>query len=290
MEDPSGEVRRVALTSLGRNRRALGIAHIFQELRAALSARAEISARSAKSALVCYGMEHLRAFVPFLSDPDPTFRFYVVDIVREISGRESRSRQLTGRDFPPQMHEEFLERLVQDESADVRARSAPVVRHFHEARASRALCRLLEDENEFVRLHAVRAAADAAYPELLSALVERMTDRRWRVREASVRALARLGEEAQQRLFREFAASQDRYESEQMTEEIERSGLARHLLADLGGGGKAAEVALAVCRRMAALGKTAMLSDELRHNEDPVIRKKLQEIVSPVASVAAGVA
>lgn len=288
LEDPAGEVRRVALSSLGRNRRAAGIAPIFQELRAALTARAEVSARSAKSALVCYGLEHLRRFVSFLRDPDPEFRFYAVDILREICARESRERKLGRRDFPGELYEEFLESLVRDESADVRARSAPVVGHFHDSRSSMALRHLLTDENEFVRLHAVRAAADAAYPELLPALVERMTERRWRVREASVRALGRLGREAQRMLFREFAASLDRYESEQMTEELERSGLAAQLLIDLGAGGETAQLALAVCRRMVAVGKTAMLRAQLRTNESAGARLMLLEAFasSPSAETA----
>ncbi len=277
LEDPAGEVRRVALSALGRNRRVAGIQPIFEELRAALRARAEVSARSAKSALVCYGLEHLRRFVPFLRDPDPELRFYAVDIVREICAREARERRLGRRDFPGELCEEFLETLVRDESADVRARSAPVVGHFHDIRSWIALRHLLSDENEFVRLHAVRAAADAAYPELLPALVERMTERRWRVREASVRALARLGREAQQMLFREFAASLDRYESEQMTEELERSGLAAQLLDDLGAGGETAQLALAVCRRMVAVGKTAMLRAELQASRSGEARLMLLE-------------
>lgn len=277
LDDPAGEVRRVALASLGRNRRAAGITPIFRELRAALTVHAEVSVRSAKAALVCYGLEHLRHFVPFLRDPDPIFRFYAVDIIREICARESKERKLGRRDFPGELYEEFLESLVRDESADVRARSAPVVGHFHDIRSSIALRHLLTDENEFVRLHAVRAAADAAYPELLPALVERMTERRWRVREASVRALARLGREAQQMLFREFAASLDRYESEQMTEELERSGLAAQLLADLGAGGETAQLALAVCRRMVAVGKTAMLRAELQRGGSAASRLMLLE-------------
>ncbi|MBZ5646053.1 MAG: HEAT repeat domain-containing protein [Acidobacteriia bacterium] len=277
LEDPAGEVRRVAIVSLGRNQRAAGIAPIFGELREALTEQAGISARSAKSALVCYGLKHLRRFVPYLRHRDDEFRFYVVDIVREICARESRERKLGRRDFPGELYAEFLDALVRDESADVRARSAPVVGHFHDLRASMALRHLLTDENEFVRLHAVRAAADPAYPELLPALVERMTERRWRVREASVRALARLGHEAQQMLFREFAASLDRYESEQMTEELQRSGLVEQLLADLGAGGATAELALAVCRRMVAVGKTARLRVELLGEENPEARVMLLE-------------
>ncbi|HVP43331.1 MAG TPA: HEAT repeat domain-containing protein [Terriglobales bacterium] len=267
LEDPAGEVRRVALSSLGRNRRVAGIAPLFSSLLEALApGPAEehaTSARTAKAALVCYGLEHLRRFVPYLRDPDPQVRFYVVDIVREICARQARLRRLGRSDLPGKLYQEFLDSLVGDESADVRARSAPVVAHFHDLRASIALLHLLRDENEFVRLHAVRAAADPAYPELLPVLVKRMTDRRWRVREAAARALARLGDRAQQMLFREFAGSVDRYESEQITEELQRCGLVHRVLEDLGAGGARGELALAVCRRMVAVGKTALLKDRL---------------------------
>ncbi len=267
LEDPAGEVRRVALSALGRHCRTAGIRPLFSALGEALGNEAgeqrTTSARTAKAALVCYGLAHLRRFVPYLRHPDPEFRFYVVDIVREICARESRGHKLGRIDFPGELYEEFLDSLARDESADVRARSAPVIGHFHDIRSSIALRHLLRDENEFVRLHAVRAAADAAYPELLPVLVERMTDRRWRVREAAVRALAKLGERAQQMLFREFAASLDRYESEQISEELERSGLLRQVLDDLAAGGTQGQLALGVCRRMVAVGRTARLRSHL---------------------------
>ncbi len=272
LEDPAGEVRRVALSSLGRNRRVAGIAPLFSALGEALGRgpgeERATSARTAKAALVCYGLQHLRRFVPYLRHPDPERRFYTVDIVREICAREARQRRLGRNDFPGELYEQFLDSLVGDEAADVRARSAPVVAQFHDLRSSIALLHLLRDENEFVRLHAVRAAADPGYPELWPVLVERMTDRRWRVREAAVRALARLGDKAQQMLFREFAGSVDRYQSEQITEELQRSGLMRRLLDDLGGGGARAELALGVCRRMVAAGRTALLSDRLLREDE----------------------
>ena len=263
LEDPAGEVRRVALLSLGRNRRVAGIAPLFSALEEALAGQPgegrATSARSAKAALVCYGLGHLRRFVPYLRHRDPESRFYAVDIVREICAREAHAGKLGRSDFPGELYEIFLEELARDDAADVRARSAPVIGHFHDIRSSIALRHLLGDENEFVRLHAVRAAADPCYPELLPVLLERMTDRRWRVREAAVRAVSGRGAEARQMLFREFAASTDRYESEQITEELERSGLVRQVLGELGEGGKKGEVAMAVCRRMVAVGRTALL-------------------------------
>lgn len=273
LEDPSGEVRRTALAALGRYRRTSGIGPLFSALGEALAKepgeRRATSARTAKAALVCYGLGHLRRFVPYLRHSDPEFRFYVVDIVREICARESRGHRLGRSDLPGELYEAFLDALSRDESPDVRARSAPVIAHFHDIRSSIALRHLLRDENEFVRLHAVRAAADPCYPELLPALMERLTDRRWRVREAAVRGMAKLGEKAQQMLFREFAASADRYESEQITEELERSGLIRQVVEDLGAGGARGNLALAVCRRMVAVGRTALLRSQLLEEEKP---------------------
>ncbi len=239
---------------------------------------------------MCYGLPHLRRFVPYLRDPDPEFRFYAVDIVREICARESRHGKLRRSDFAGELYEVFLDALSRDDSADVRARSAPVIAQVHDIRSSIALRHLLRDENEFVRLHAVRAAADVAYPELLPVLVERMTDRRWRVREAAARGMAKLGEKARYVLFREFAASLDRYESEQVTEELQRSGLLRQVLEDLGAGGTRSQLALAVCRRMAAVGRTELLRCHLLDEREAAgIRLMLLEAfaVRPGAEIAA---
>lgn len=283
MDDPAGTVRRVALGALGRHQSVAGIPYILRELRSALvhernAHRGAVSARSAKAALVSYGLEHLTHFVQYLLGPDPTVRFYLVDSIREITARESTRRSIGRDDFPAELRDVFLLRLVHDPSADVRARSAAVVPHFHTEPAYQAMLRLLEDENEFVRLHSVRAVAAAGCWALLPALAARTTDTRWRVREAAVRVLARSGERAQELLLKEFVRSTDRYESEQITEELQRSGLAQRVLGRLTGDTAEAALPLAVCKRMIEIGRTSMLRDELFHGTNDALRLILMDV------------
>ncbi len=258
LRDPSAEVRRVAITAMGRNRHPEAVPLIVEELRKALRDPGSVSTRSAKAALVSYELRDLHHFLPFLEHADPQLRFFLVDVVREISSRHAEHGLLNKNDFPPQLYTLFMEKLVNDDSADVRARSAAVVRHFRDAAAVKALRKLLADPSDFVRLHAVRSAADRYYAELQPDLVERVGDTRWRVREAAVRALAALGPLATNRLYKEFLSTKDQYASEQIADEIQRTGLMRDLLAALSSGGADAELALAVCKKLAAMGKTSL--------------------------------
>lgn len=258
LRDPSSEVRRVSVTAMGRGRHSQAVPLIVEELRKALRYPGSVSARSAKASLVCYRLQDLHLLLPFLSDPDPQIRFFLVDVVREISTREAEHGLLNKNDFAPGLYDLFMEKLVEDASADVRARSAAVIRHFRDQAAVAALRKLLRDPNDFVRLHAVRACADRYYAELQPDLVERVGDNRWRVREAAVRALAALGPAATNRLYQEFLATKDQYSCEQISDEIQRTGLMRDLLVALSSGGSDAELALTVCKKLAAMGKTSL--------------------------------
>lgn len=278
--DPAAEVRRVAITAMGRNRHTPAVPLIVGELRKALHDPGSVSSRSAKAALVAFELEDLHCFLPFLTDPDARLRFFLVDAIREISSRRSERGLLNKNDFPPGLYAILLEKLVGDDSADVRARSAAVIRHFRDKPATEALRKLLRDSNDFVRLHAVRACADRYYAALQPDLLERVNDARWRVREAAVRALAALGSAGANRLYREFLASMDQYSSEQITDEVQRTGLMRDLLAALAAGGADAELAAGFCRKMATMGKTSLLVNALLTMESAGSRLMLLEALS----------
>jgi HEAT repeat protein len=280
LRDPAVEVRRVAVTSMGRNRHPEAIPFLVEELRRSLRVPGSVSARSAKSALICYGMDDLHLFQPFLAHSDDQLRFYLVDTIREITAREGQRGLLNKNDFPPELYTLFLEHLVSDPSADVRARSAAVVKHFRDAAAIEALRKLLRDDSDFVRLHAVRACSERYYGALADDLLDRIGDPRWRVREAAVRAVAALGPAAINRLYQRFVASQDQYASEQVADEIQRTGLFRDMLSALTSGGGDAEVAAAACKKMVLVGKTSLPLNAVLSLESPQARLILIDALS----------
>jgi HEAT repeat protein len=283
LHDPAPEVRRVAIAAMGRNRHPAAIPLLFDELLKAVEMHNDVSLRSTKSALVCYTMEDLRHFVPYLAHPNRRMRFFLVDTIREICNKASRHMLLNKNDFPQDLYEAFLDTAVKDEFADVRARSAAVVKHFRDKRALAALRGLLSDENDFVRLHSVRACQDRFYVELVPDMVRRLSDTRWRVREAAVRALAAFGTSGSNELYRYFVATKDQYVSEQITEEIQRSGLTADIVAALAHGGEDRDLAMAVAKKMALMGKVSLLTSAVAGLTQPEPRILLMDalILSP---------
>jgi HEAT repeat protein len=262
LRDPSAEVRRTAVTAMGRNRLPAAIPLLVQELARVVAQPSGLSLRTVKTALVAYRLEDLPAFVPFLTHPQPRVRFFLVDPTREISQRAARRLPLNKNDFSQEFYAVFLERLVQDSFADVRARSAAVVRHFRDRRAEEALRGLLADENEFVRLHAARACADRFYAGLTPDLVRLMRDPRWRVREAATQALRAFGGGGLKEVYQQFVESTDRYMCEQVAEEFQRQGIVRELVGELAGGGDA-HLAQDVCKKLVLMQKTSLLTNAM---------------------------
>jgi HEAT repeat protein len=259
LHDPSAEVRRIAIAAMGRNRHPAAIPLLFDELLKAVQMHNDVSLRSTKTALVCYMLEDLRHFVPYVTHPNRRMRFFVVDTVREICNKASRHMLLNKNDFPQDIYDAFLDKAMRDEFADVRARSAAVIKHFRDKRALQALRTLLSDENDFVRLHSVRACQDRYYGELVPDMVRRLSDTRWRVREAAVKALAAFGASGSNELYKYFIGTKDQYVSEQISEEIQRAGLTADIVAALAHGGEDRDLAMAVAKKLVLMEKTSLL-------------------------------
>ncbi len=117
----------------------------------------------------------------------------MVDSAREICNRAAEGGVLNKNDFSPEFCEAVLGHSAVDTSSDVRARAASIVKHFRDKRAVETLRKLLGDENEFVRLHSVRACADRYYMDLIPEVTKLMKDPKWRVRESAAKALAEIG-------------------------------------------------------------------------------------------------
>jgi HEAT repeat protein len=259
LHDPSVYVRRIAIENMGRNRFPEAIPLLIRELRLAVEERNDVSLRTMKTALISYRMEDLELFIPFLTQPNRRGRFFVIDTMRQICETASRDTLLTKNDFSPELYRVVLDSCVADEFEDVRARCAYIVKHFRDVRAIEALRKLMQDQNEFVRLHAVRACANRFYVELVPAVVTLLTDKKWRVREAAVSTLNAMGNAGREQMYRFFVECTDNFASEQITEELQRKGLVQDLVSALAAGGDAAILASAVTQKMARMGKTSLL-------------------------------
>jgi HEAT repeat protein len=261
MRDPSARVRQTAVAAMGRAQFPAAIPIILAELAKAVQEGNDLSVRDVKNALVRYGLEQLDAFLPALTHGDARVRFLVTDAVREIAAKAARRSRLRKNDFSPQLYYAFLDTLSADPDPDVRARCAEVVCHFHDQRSEQTLARLIGDDNEFVRLHAIRAARD--YRDLAPALMPRITDSSWRVREAAVNVLAGLGARGATEIYSFFVSCTDRYASEQIADELQRGGLVPRLLAIAADDGPDRDTALKACRKLAVMGKSSLLVSAL---------------------------
>jgi len=269
LHDPAAIVRQVAVYTMGHIRHPAAIPLLLQEMERAIGAQNDVSLRTTKTTLVCYKMEDLPYFLPSLQHSQWRMRFFVIDSMREIARLADKASPLTAASFPPGVCDAVVDRAAVDKYPDVRARAAALMGLFRDARSTEALRRLLQDENEFVRLHAVRAVADPAYFALVPDLLARIGDTKWRVREAATKSLAQFGRAAVDQLYAAFVQSSDQYVSEQIADEIQRLGLLSYVLGSLAAA-QDGQLARAVCQKFALLGKTSLLTTALASGEVPL--------------------
>ncbi len=256
--DPHPEVREVCIRQLGNFADPACLPLLLEQLVYVLGSKARISVRNIKSALVRFSLQDLEGFLPALEHPNRRVRFFAVDIIREIADRRAAvSGLLTKNDFSSAIYRLFTERLYQDEFGDVRARSAAIVAHFHDPISYKILEKLLQDKEWFVRMHACRALGSKSFIPIAPVLAERIGDSNWLVREAAVRSLMKMGQLGTEQIVRTFLTTQDKYASEQISEELQRSGVLIELLASITS--SEADTVTRVIRRMLALNKSTML-------------------------------
>lgn len=280
LRDPSPYVGRLGVAAIGRNPIPCGVPVLLEELRKSIEGQTEIPVRSIKTALVRYPISELRHFTAFMDHHSSRFRFLAVDTVREIC-RKSRDSGVAPAEFPAELRAWFLQKAVRDDSADVRARSAAVVSYFRDVEAVQALRVLLRDENEFVRLHTVRSCSAPYYSDLVGDVVQRITDNRWRVREAAVRTVAGFSATGRRELARFFLETGDRYASEQIADEFQRSGLVFEIASALASSSGDRRQASDVCAKMVRLGMdsilTGLVADDRRL---PEVRGRLMDVLA----------
>jgi hypothetical protein len=222
----------------------------------------------------------LESFLPYLTNPNRRCRFFVTDAIRQICDRAAAKSQLTKNDFSPALYRAVLEQCQYDEFEDVRARSCHIVRYFRDQNATEMLRRLMQDKNEFVRLHSVRACADPFYADLIPDVITRLMDERWLVRESAVQALRAMGSKGRNALLHFFVDGSDKFAAEQVCDEFQRQGVVPELVAAMAAGSDEGLMAQNVCRKMASMGKTSLLLSQFRSSESLAAQSALMDILA----------
>ena len=75
-----------------------------------------------------------------------------------------------------------------------------------------------------------------------------------------MKALAAFGTSGSNELYRYFINTKDQYVSEQISEEIQRSGLTADMVAALAHGGEDRDLAMAVAKKLVLMGKSSLLT------------------------------
>lgn len=280
LHDPSAQVRRVAVEALGRGHDPEVAPLLIGELRKAIEEGSDLSLRTVKTALLCYRLEELDLFLPSLTHKNRRVRFFVTDTMRQICERAAVKSRLTKNDFSPALYHAVLEKCQFDEFEDVRARSCYIARYFRDQNAIAMLRRLMQDPNEYVRLHSVRAAADSFYADLIPDVVARLTDERWLVREAAVQTLRAIGPKGREGLFQFFIDTSDQFAMEQTCDEFQRRGVITELAAAMAGGGDQGLMAENVARKMASMGKTSLMLSQLTSNDSFAVQVALMDTLA----------
>jgi HEAT repeat protein len=278
LRDPSPYVGRMAVASIGRNPIPNGVPILLEELRRAVDGETELPVRSIQTALVRYPVAELQPVTSYLKRGSPRFRFLAVNTIREICAK-AESSQTGCMEFPEELRRWFLDEAVQDESPDVRARSAGVIGYFRSPEAMEALRVLMGDTNEFVRLHSVRACGQPYYSGMIGDALRRITDERWRVREAAVKTVRGFKDVGRQQLEQYFLDTTDRYASEQIGEELQRSGTAFQIVSALASPNGERNRARKVCCKLAELGMVSLMAEELAAENSLDLRSQLFDVL-----------
>ena len=276
LDDPHTDVQRVAVRSLAAIQEPDSFAPLVERLHSVvLRPATTLSLRTVKTALVNFPLKQAVGLIPSLNHPHRRIRFLATDIIREIVERHAAREEefvLDAKVFPPALAEAFLNQLCFDENPDVRARTAPVISHLADPRATPVLLTLLGDGQWFVRLHAVRALAKRKFLSQAPSVAQRLTDPQWMVREAAARTLLVFGRVGSEHLASHFLTTEDRYSREQIADELQRAGLIPSLLAQYGSAEDGIEGR--VIAQFAQMGKTSYLVSVLHHSSEHGLRMK----------------
>ncbi|MGH9447075.1 MAG: HEAT repeat domain-containing protein, partial [Terriglobia bacterium] len=229
LDDPSPDVREVAIRSLAALGEPLSFPYLVKHLRAAAAfPEGAASQRALTAAFASFPLRLAGQLASPLQDPNARLRFLASRALREMVASRSSLLPVSApaREAGQEVTRLVLTRLPEDENPEVRAAAADLSGWFSEdAQARRPLLRLIKDPEWFVRLHAVRALGQSGTGECVDELLTCITDGDWRVREAAVQAIARSSPDGRLQLVSAFLQTEDSYAREQIVEELQFSGM-----------------------------------------------------------------
>jgi HEAT repeat protein len=282
LNDPSGDVQAVAVRALANIREPESFPFLVDRVRAATLSPAALSDRELTTALSQFPMQLAPQLLPLLQEANPRPRQIAVDTLREMAHLQLKSRKqalVAANQFDPEVTHWVLHGLPEDENANVRAATADLLGYFiRKGEARQAIVRLMQDRVWYVRLHAVRAAGNQFFGELVLPLSHCLTDSQWRVREAAASALASGGKAGVHHLFQILLTTHDAYAREQIVETLEASGVLADLVSVYGKAGHDLETR--VLDAVSKLGRTEVLPDKLSKGIEHKKRTEAGSLVS----------
>jgi HEAT repeat protein len=241
LNDPNGDVQGVALRSLASIAEPESFPFLIERVRAVTSSPIALSDRELTAALGRFPLQVAPQLLPLLQEVNPRLRQIGVNTLREMAGVQAKypkQASFSSGQFGSEVAEWILTRLPQDENPNVRAGAADLLGSFiRESEARRSLARLMRDDVWYVRLHAVRAAGNQFFGDLVLPVSTCLTDSQWRVREAAASVLVSGGQAGVRHLFEILLTTEDAYAREQIVERLEISGVLAEMIAVYGEAG-----------------------------------------------------
>jgi len=269
LRDPHPDVQQVAERALAAIAEPQSFGPLVRRLHTAvLDPGAGICPRSVKAALSSFPLEQAAQLLPSLQHEHPEIRLLATDIVRQMVRRRTRHEPglvLGPEDLGPELFDLFLTTLCFDESSEVRARAVSVIAQLQGPAATAALFTLLNDEQWFVRIHAVRAMARHPCLFQLTETDRCLSDPHWLVRQTTAKTLCLLGAPGLTEIFEHFLRTQDRSVRDQIAEELQRAGLIPIALRryDSHALGREARLLEQLVEQLVQMGKTRYLMEVL---------------------------
>ncbi len=234
LDDPHKDVRETAARSLAAIGEPLTFPILVKRLEANLTSSKPIFSESAlRLALGQFPLKLADQLRPLLGHACSQARLAGAQVLRQMLNSASRS---ASGEPGPDLFRLVWEKLACDDSPDVRAVAADLMAFMADEPSGSKLVAATEDEEWFVRLHAVRALGERESPVFPAVIARHLTDPHWRVREAAALALTASGPVGISELLRVFAITQDAYAREQIAEALEAPGVLGELASRCAGG------------------------------------------------------
>lgn len=219
LKDPSKEVRSVALRALARIADERTLPLLVKELPQMVNPEAGVFISTLKNAMIRMGESLLPALLPHLETYDARTLCLVVESLGEIGSKKAIPSLIP---------------LLTHPDPEVRARTAKALGKIQDPSPIPNLLGMREEPVWYVRLQVCRALGLLGDFRGIDFLTKRLIDENWQVRAAAAEALLKIGPQALSAIVEMLKENKDRYAKEQITEELQRSGMIEELIHSLG--------------------------------------------------------